>query len=297
MATGDSFQSLVDKIKGTAFEIPDPDQFYRARLMYMDGKPGWSLEMAEALGLLKMPMGTIGGCLGCYFYGAVTFWIVRAIFKETENKKVVFVSDTEINIEMDADRGWLGQPDAAENLAAAIYEFQRNSAAEVVIVQAVTASHSTMVSFRRNGNKISVLWVDSYGINANAIIASEAIKAHLATNGPREFSYEVERPACIAGPQLFEQLGPLKEPGGYCMAWSALMIIFTAATDGTRPEEVFRELGGMLKNNPAHMANFIRVVTRNAARLVQERLGLTEKECAIMPCCEKETYCSPITDA
>jgi hypothetical protein len=294
-AVRNGLQRVIEKVKKIPFLIPDGDQFYKARLMYMDGQAGWALEMAESLGFLK-PVGTIGGCQGCFFDDAALFWIINAILKETENKKVVFLAAATVVIEED----WQLSPFSGERLIKAIYEFQRNPKTKVVIVPGSLPRHATMVSFRRNDGEINILWVDPNGNEQSGTLASNAIKKFLDSNGPKEFTYEIEYPTCIVGPQAMDgyKIPENKEPGGYCRAWASLLLLYTVATDGAHPDEVLRELGSMLEGNPAYMRNFIRVVTRNVAKFVQKRLTLSGDEClyAVVPCCSGESYCSPISD-
>jgi hypothetical protein len=72
------------------------------------------------------------------------------------------------------------------------------------------------------------------------------------------------------------------------------MLIYTVATDGAHPDEITREIGSMLEGNPVHMTTFIRVVTRNIARLVKEQFKPTAEDCHEFLCCANESYCSPV---
>jgi hypothetical protein len=282
------------------FKMADPGQFRDARAMFKANpkRPGWALEMAEALGFMETLSGKIGGCVGCYFAAPVIPWIVEGIARESRNAKVLYLPRQYVSISMHKRGGPPPSIDssAERNLAQIIAEFRRRPQLETVVVNGSLPDHATMLSISRKGNTFRIFWNDPNGLMKTNKIASELIKASLDGGGHEGLVFEIEYSSCEDGPQSMEELPPnSKEPVGYCRAWSALMLIFSVATDGAHPDQITRELNGMFGGNPAHMTNFIRKVTINVARLAREQAKPLDIECVrFLQCCDEETYCVPL---
>jgi hypothetical protein len=288
-------EGFNEKAKKNPFVIPDKPQFERARRMYAEGKRGWALEMSEALGFLDQSTVNVGGCLGCFFSLAALGWIAITILREYTNERVIYLVNSMIVIGADGKLETVCVNDLLE--AVGVFE---NPAIKTVLVRGGEPMHATVVSFRRkSADVISITWIDPNGLQPSVITAHEAIGSALMDFAPKKFTYTFEPPACDDGPQVLEMNrdpAATKEPGGYCMAWSAIMIILSVATDGAHPDEILEELNEMLQRNPAHMTNYIRRVTKNVVRLFQEQLKPTPDECKhlIAMCCEDQSYCAPI---
>jgi hypothetical protein len=249
--------------------------------------------MTESLGLLKRPAPDVGGCLGCFFNEDATAWILNAIFAAVENKRVGYLPGIIISVLTEpltkiSDSGKVA-------VLRAIEQFRSNPELETLIVRGGLPNHATMVYFRRTGAKITATWADPHGPVESGIEAARVLQEFFDQNGPEGVTYAAERSTCPQGPQPLEANipeGTTKEPGGYCTAWTALTMILSAGTDGAHPNEVHEELRNAFGTNPAYTKSFIRMVTRNVAALMREKLNLTARDCRNLPCCDAETYCS-----
>jgi hypothetical protein len=286
---------MEEKIKSTPFVIADSDQFKEARIAYKaePRQDGWALTMTESLGLLKRPAPDVGGCLGCYFNQGALAWILNAVFAAVENNRVDFFPSGRVFVllEEPAKLSDKGQSDVLYT----IDQFRRRPKLETMFVRGTLPNHATMVYFRRTGTIITATWADPHGPVESGITAARVIKEFLDENGPADFTYAAERTSCLQGPQSLEEYVPrgvTKEPGGYCTAWTALTMILSAGTDGAHPNEVHEELRNAFGTNPAYTTSFIRMVTRNMAALVREKLNPTAADCENLPCCGAESYCS-----
>lgn len=251
--------------------------------------------MAESLGFLKLPAGRVGGCEGCFFAADAIPWIVEGIARETKNEKILYLPNATVFVALDEHGFSLGRG-AESALMRMILELLQRPRLETVIVNAYLLDHATALSIGLKNKTFRIRWIESYGAMPSNKPASELIKAFFDGQESLKgggYEFEVEYSACAFGPQSGEVIPPgSKEPEGYCKAWSALMLIYSVATDGARPDQVTRELVRTFKGKPL---TFVRNVTKNVARLVREQVKPSDEECArFLLCCGEETYCSPI---
>jgi hypothetical protein len=299
-------------MKGTPFAIADVPQFERARAMYgaVPKRPGWLLEILESLGLLRLPAGNIGGCIGCYFNEIATRWILGTFLKTYSRGSLAFFVQQEVALQCKLNEDLTPNydtvvitPESGRTLVRIAETLLARPELKLVAVYATTATnqglfpHSIMLSFRKIGDVISIFWTDPHGWNESSDHAVKHILLFLEYNGPEGVTYVAERSACIRGPQLMEtkRIGEEEsenEPGGYCLAWTSLALIVTFATGGAHPDEIYKELTDAFGTNPARAKSFIRTVTKNMAALMRDRLKMDPVECKLLHCCAEIDYCT-----
>jgi hypothetical protein len=287
------------------FKIVDMVQFNKSLRYYRTNQRGWGLELVESLGLMDTNVGMPGGCLGCYFWPGVLTWILEAVTAVTHNTKTVFLGDFVVRMQLASKKGLFGEPQTFSwelqesgklALNRVLFLFRNSDSLETVVAYSKTVglqpnqSHACMVTFTiRGSGRIVINWVDPSAPQENGQQIAEAIRDYLRLRSP--WNFVIEFPGC-QGPQTIsaEPKGTSREPAGYCMTWTNIMILYAVATDGATPSQVMSELESMYPNEKARfMLNFTRIVSRNAARFVKD---LNPQDCPDFPCCKDETYCS-----
>lgn len=292
------------------YSLHDVTQFRRAREMYRAGESGWGLELAESLGLMRMPVGKPGGCLGCFFSTDALVWMLAHLGAAEPNYRSIFLGNFLLGVEIMGKLDTFFGPgpvpkaflreEARTALLRVTYLFDSNPGLETVTAYARIVwedegggppSHSCMATFELvDRNKMTVIWSDPNGENPTAAPVMEAIRDFLFKIRP-EWSFVFTIPPC-RGPH-WASMRPepsAPEPGGYCQAWASIMILYAVASDGATPHQVSSELMSMNTTDRARfMRNFIRVVSRNAARYVRE---LNPSHCPGMECCAGKDYCA-----
>jgi hypothetical protein len=297
-----TFESALPSLLETPFNITDRAQFDKARKLFNEGVSGWSMELLESLGLLKLPAEGPGGCLGCMFSSDVLFWILDSVNFEGGNTGSTF-SGEELSISMDHDaesdnNAMFSYDFVKRNLLAAFDRLNANPSLLVIAIKSginwsMTNAHATVTLLCKSGDKRKITWFDPNGVAKSSVLASELIKEFLVAERP-SYEYEIEYPRCDKFPQISEMYKvPYREPEGYCQTWSAIVLILTLASDGSSLDRILEDLTRYIKPGTIAVTNLVRTVSKNAARLVREQGNLSVKLCSGLTCCLAESYCSP----
>jgi hypothetical protein len=278
------------------FPLYDSAKFDVARSMFLSNTSGWGITLAQSLGLLRLDAETPGGCIGCHFNTDTLTWMLDTVSAVARNTKTAYLGNFVVQVHIRGSDGPAiipqGGLDALSRVVHLLESFGSVVARFMITWDMTAASHAGMVTFDLAGSsRLTVTWSDPEGPSAFSVPILVAIRDHMRSVQPG-WAFVPMIPNCV-GPQTASRHHVVlkMEPDGYCETWASVMILYSVALDGVRPEQVIAELESMYPTDRERfLLNFVRVVSRNVARFVRE---LNPQDCPRMNCCRGKDYCEP----